>query len=134
MTYRQCLTFFTFALSKYTHAKKRGKGPNLLHQTRRCLYTSQESLFKNSTLDVCRCCLHKGKRPQTKLPGSEAFPSSLANKTVQRVEIRTYLVLIDTLFTEPLAEDFVLKSSGVPDSALLNVSNSSGILHYFNHS
>lgn len=77
--------------------------------------------------------LYKDKRPQTKTPGSEAFPSSLANKTVQ-VEIRTYLVLIDTLFTEPLAEDFVFKSSGVPNSTLLNVSNSSGILHYFNHS
>lgn len=64
MTYHQCLTYFTFASRKHKHANERGKGLTYdltslsepeLDQTRRCSYMSQESLFKNSTLDVCRC-------------------------------------------------------------------------------
>lgn len=44
-----------------------------------------------------------------------------------------YLVLADTLVPEPLIKDFIFKSSGASDDALLDVSDGGGVLHYLNH-
>lgn len=44
-----------------------------------------------------------------------------------------YLVLADTLVPQPLIKDFIFKSSGASNDALLDVSDGGGVLHDLNH-